>query len=181
MCACVHAHVCSEVSVNFTPIRCCISDENDSLLRRTGIWWPSTSSAIRRRVCGTGEARKTNCQCATPGRDHSVDLTQSTPTWRTKRRTSFTNFTTLPGTEQAIQYKAVELAHHDSLPQLEFKSSKTVGPLFYEAKGICSSSAVIHLPQKQPDSYEDKLISFQRYDTRLREERMFPIQIKNRH
>lgn len=87
----------------------------------------------------------------------------------------------LHGTEQAIHYKAVELAHRDSLPRQEFKSSKIVGPTLYEAKGICSSLAVIHLPQKQPDSYEDKLISFQRYDTRLREERMFPIQIKNRH
>lgn len=67
--------------------------KRQSLLRRTGIWWPSTSSAIWRSVRGTGEARKTNCQCATPGRDNSVDLTQSTPTWRTKRRTSFTNFT----------------------------------------------------------------------------------------
>lgn len=75
---------------------------------------------------------------------------------------------------RGIRYTAVELAHQDSLPRQEFRSSKLRVCRFIKRKEFAFRQRT-SVCQKLPDSYEDKLISFQRYDTHLREERKLPL------
>ncbi|KAH9361837.1 hypothetical protein HPB48_003754 [Haemaphysalis longicornis] len=89
----ISARVCSEMSCgsrrHFTATFKLKAFESPS---RMGIWRRNASLAFRRKVCGTGEARKLSSACATLGKNRSVDVKRCTPSWRTKWRTSSGNF-----------------------------------------------------------------------------------------